>query len=373
MGRGRQHPKRTNLRALQKTSAPSEDVRVDEAPLVAGPKDDLHSASPRMSAIAAIRTILTALNRSATPSRRSPRLVFAVWLLVTAPAVWFYWWTGTSSNGPPVWRQPQRDHYNLLAEGYARGHLYLSEQPAPGLLALPNPYDPAQNASLRLHDASLYQGRYYLYYGPVPALFFHMPWRAFSRFGPPPVIAVLYYVILGYVFSSLLLLCLLRAARINMPLSLLAVVFAALALAQFTPLLFRRPMMYEIAIAAGFCFLMAGLCFLARCIFSKRGSQAQTVVAGICLGLSPGCRPHLALAVGALGILYLAFLLFGRKLRGPALAAEIGRFFAPIALCGLLLAWYNYARFGSLLEFGQSYHLTASLDTVETKLSLKNV
>ena len=305
--------------------------------------------------------------------RRSPRVVFAVWLLVTAPTVAFYWWTATSSNGPPIFSLKHGDHYNLLVDGYLKGHLYLAVQPPPALLALPNPYDPVQNLGLRLHDASLYRGRYYLYFGPVPALFLHLPWRAVSQAGPPAAVAVLYYVFIGYVFSSLLLLRLLEAARIRIPLALLALLFAALGLAQFTPILLRRPMVYEIAIASGFCFLMAGLYFVARSVLSKTGLPAATIGAGICLGLAPGCRPHLAVTVAVLAAGYVAFLWAGRRLRARALWAEIGRFLAPIAICGLLLAWYNYARFGNPLEFGINHQLTASTDTVGFRSSLGHI
>jgi hypothetical protein len=312
------------------------------------------------------------MTETPSPSQRLRWGVVAVWLAVTVPTVAFYWWTGTSSNGPPNWRPRFQDHYNLLAEGYLKGHLYLAIQPPPEMLALANPYDPALNARYRLHDGALYHGRYYLYFGPVPALTLHVPWRLFSGYGPPPVFAVVYFVVLGYVFSSLLLVRLLREARIDLPLGLLAVIFAALGLAQFTVILCRRTMMYEIAIAAGFCFLMAGLYFLALSIFSKAGPAAFPIAAGVCLGLSPGCRPHLAVAVAALAVLYYAFLTFSRRLRGRALAVEIGRFVAPIAICGLLLAWYNYARFANALEFGIKYQLTASLDSVGVSLGLKN-
>src|SRR5207248_6297600 len=46
------------------------------------------------------------------------------------------------------------------------------------LLALADPYDPAQNAPYRLHDASLYHGRYYLYFGPTPVALLYLPLRA---------------------------------------------------------------------------------------------------------------------------------------------------------------------------------------------------
>jgi hypothetical protein len=46
---------------------------------------------------------------------------------------------------------------------------------------------------------------------------------------------------------------------------------------------------------------------------------------------------------------------------------------APVAIGAACLAWYNYTRFGSLFEFGQSYQLTASVQTVGVKLSFHNL
>jgi hypothetical protein len=77
-------------------------------------------------------------------------------------------WRGDTRN---VWH-----HYEYLAEGFVHGHTYLPLQPAPQLLALKDPYDPAANAPYRLWDATLYNGRYYLYFGPAPLILF-LPWR----------------------------------------------------------------------------------------------------------------------------------------------------------------------------------------------------
>ncbi len=56
------------------------------------------------------------------------------------------------------------EYYSPLADAFARGQTHLPVEPAPELLALPDPYDPVANAPYRFHDALLYQGRYYLYW-----------------------------------------------------------------------------------------------------------------------------------------------------------------------------------------------------------------
>ena len=59
--------------------------------------------------------------------------------------------------------------YDLLAEGFRSGHLHLSVEPHPSLLAQDDPFDP-RHRRLWLWDASLHEGHYYLYWGPTPAV-----------------------------------------------------------------------------------------------------------------------------------------------------------------------------------------------------------
>ena len=54
-----------------------------------------------------------------------------------------------------------------------------SHAPRPELLALPDPHDPVHSAPYRLHDVTLYDGKYYLYWGPVLGLF-HAAWKGLT-------------------------------------------------------------------------------------------------------------------------------------------------------------------------------------------------
>lgn len=71
------------------------------------------------------------------------------------------------------------------------------------------------------------------------------------------------------------------------------------------------------------------------------------VWAGLCLGLAVACRPTAALP---------AVLIFGSWWwrAGRPWGAGL-RFAVPLALCGAILAAYNYVRFGDVLEFGHRF------------------
>src|SRR5581483_4050451 len=85
------------------------------------------------------------------------------------------------------WRfQDHMGYFSALGDGFLSGHLYLPETPPAALVLDSNPYDPAHRDALRaqghtiLHDASLFKGHYYLYFGPVPG-FVHALWRLLFR------------------------------------------------------------------------------------------------------------------------------------------------------------------------------------------------
>jgi len=297
--------------------------------------------------------------QSTEPARWQLRLPpgFFLFLAVTA----FYVWTATSSQYAFKWGTRKIYHYKLLAEGFLSGHLYLAQTPPKEMLALKDPLDPVANGPYRLHDASLYEGRYYVYFGPVPALTLYLPWRAITGWGIPNNLAVIIYLLAGYLFSCLLLFLLLDAAGIRPSWILKRAAIAALGLCQTAPIILRRAYMYETAVAAGFCFLIAGMYFLARHALAEKPRMWHAVLAGLFLGMTPGCRPNYAVvAVLVIGG-YLAYLWRSRRVSDRALLNQVFALGAAFAFCGLLLAWYNFARFGNPLETGQNYQLIGNI------------
>src|SRR5476651_2025574 len=97
------------------------------------------------------------------PARIRPRN-WAETALVSAAALVvaiLYAWTATDGRWHFGTRGPKKNLYEQQVEGFHAGRLSLLAQPDPALLALPNPYDPAQNHGTRVLDVSLFEGRYY--------------------------------------------------------------------------------------------------------------------------------------------------------------------------------------------------------------------
>jgi hypothetical protein len=285
---------------------------------------------------------------SATKAMVPRRL--ALWLSVAACAVSAFWiadgvapWDGDRSN---VWHQ-----YEFLAEGFLHGHTYLSVEPSPQLLALKDPYDPAENAAYRLWDASLYRGKYYLYYGPAPALVLMAPWEALTGHVLPQRLAVAVFAAFGVAGLGLLL----WEVRSRYFPGLSAVALSGILIATFhaswLPVVLRRPGIWELPIVSSTACLWWALYFLWK--FHDSGGKARWAVAtGVMLAVLMGCRITFLFAAGAIAALSLVraqgaarrgFLSFA----GPALA------FAG----GVALLLYNHGRYGRWLEFGQSYQL----------------
>ena len=85
-------------------------------------------------------------------------LVITVYIWLISFGSWFKW--PATSN-----------YYDQLATAFEHRSLSIENKPSRALLALPDPYDPSARAGINYpKDFSLYNGKYYLYFGPVPAL-----------------------------------------------------------------------------------------------------------------------------------------------------------------------------------------------------------
>ena len=245
------------------------------------------------------------------------------------------------------------DNYAQLARGFLAGHLAMAVPVDPRLLSAD--LNVRRQANYRL-DASLYHGKYYLYFGVVPAVFLYLPYIWLTGQDPGENIVVLVMVAAGFLLSWRLYR---EAQRRYFPaLSpwLQAALLLLLAFGAITPILLMASGFYEIPIAGGY-LCMAGLwlsLFLAW--HSDRHAVRWLALAGMAAGLAVGCRPTCLLALPPLA-LALAWQVRRRPPgRRVALAAAA---IAPLTLIGAALLAYNYGRFENPFEFGFHYQVNA--------------
>ena len=264
----------------------------------------------------------------------------------------FYLWITRSSGDPFAFGHDQGDFYNQLSDAFLHGHLSLDVKPNPKLLELKNPYDPKANEALRAHDLSLYQGKYYLYWGPVPALLLFIPFRILMLGELPQTLAVFLFAFIGFCFSIACLRLLVRRFAPDAPRWAIAAAALALAAGNALPFTLRRVAVYEVAICAGFCLATIAL-YLVITGLQDGVRQRRLVLAGALVGLAVGSRP--TMLIWGLGLAVVALLLWRRGT--PDRMRVVASLLGPLALVGVLLMLYNLLRFGSVAEFGQSYQL----------------
>ena len=240
-------------------------------------------------------------------------------------------YTGSSAVLLGSLRSHLFNYYNYLADALLHGSLSLVEAPP------------------HVHDLSNYQGRFYLYWGPLPAIIL-MP--VVALVGPhwPDHI---FSIILG-VLASAAAYRLLEVTQSIHRLSSGKRILLALTFAVGSPVvhLASAGTVWFVGQLVTLVFMLSGLALF----FDTAGSRWRTAEAALCMALACAARP--SVAGGAVWL--CAAIAF--RFTGPSTerGASRGRRTAvAVALCvgvAILLGAYNFARFGSPLETGISFH-----------------
>lgn len=299
----------------------------------------------------------------------------AVWIAVALTA-FAYGWTLFTVNSRLATKDAS-DHYGYLTDALLSGQLHLKLKPDPQLANLDNPYAGSQGVP-RLHDATYFNGRYYLYFGPAPVVLLLGPWHLLTRTFLCEGAATVAFSFAGFLAGALLWVQWKRRFLPTLPAFWVGFAVVVLGLGNYVYFLIQTPMAYQVPISCAYACLMAALGFVTAAMGAESGaSQARRMgLASLALGLAAGARPDYVFTLPALG-LPLAALWWAERRRegpgGPGCRRLILWTLAPAAAVGAVLAAYNWARFGSVTEFGVKYQL-ASTDEREMKLtSLANL
>lgn len=276
-------------------------------------------------------------------------------MVVLTVQTWFV--TAGTWHTLPAFPYPYEHYYNQLADAFLKGQTHLEEPVNPLLLELPNPYDPEARGNIDfLWDTSLYQGKYYLYWGPMPSLIL-MVIKLIHPMEIGDHLIVFAGVALTTIFQTLLLTLLWVRYFQRLPIWTLftGIVMAGL-IVPFN-LMNNRPEIYEGAIISGQVFLIGGVYFALLAIQPNEVSPRLLAVAAILWGCAVASRTIIALEVIFASAL-IVLLILNHPGTWAGSITRIMMFGLPLALFALGLGVYNFVRFGSVFEFGFRHQLT---------------
>jgi hypothetical protein len=230
--------------------------------------------------------------------------------------------------------------YNMLVKAFAKGQLYIDEAPP--------------------EDYSVFGGKRYLYFGPVPALIRLPVWLLLGTGIPSGLMIVLFCA--GSAVLFVITMSELTLVEESSD-ALLKVVFALLFIFNgYSLLMTEIPTIHHEAIAAAMFFLMSSIYLLAK---TRKQGNVPSVATAVLMGLSLACclasRATYVFSCAVVAVAFIARIWFceeGDRKKPAPVAAII----AIIAVAGGLLLAYNYARFGDPLEFGMKYQMSAYRD-----------
>jgi hypothetical protein len=275
--------------------------------------------------------------------------------------IWAYLWTFFSEGAEHPSSSPT-GYYGLLTDSLLSGQFSLKVPPDPRLAELPNPWANYQGIP-RMHDATYFHGRYYLYFGITPAVVLFAPWRIITGTFLSEGAGACIFGLMGFLLGLDVLSQLEQSRVYRLSDWLRALGVLVWGFGTFVFVIVQSPIFYTVPIASAFACLMAALCAIGRGVAQRSPTLAAgwLALASLAWGLAVGSRPNYILSLPAM-LIPLAWCVARRPgqstllSRIPLAVAAV----LPAAVVGAGLAWYNYSRFGSVLEFGIRYQFASS-------------
>ncbi|WP_207638021.1 hypothetical protein [Butyrivibrio sp. FC2001] len=246
--------------------------------------------------------------------------------------------------------------YNDLINAFEEHRLYLEESTDSVLAGLDNPYDPVNryvSGAESYFDTAYYQGKYYVYFGAVPAVLLFMPYHFIT--GKYLTDSLAHFIIeLMIIIGSFLLVHEIKKKYFDkLPLSLYILFSTMISISSGVILMIKRAAIYYISIGTALALVTWGLFLWFKSVSKGKVCYWQGMLGSLLMALAVGARPQFAMYS------FLAFFVF----RGFLSIRENGcknviLLTLPYFPIAFLIMAYNYLRFGSPFDFGANYNLT---------------
>ena len=252
--------------------------------------------------------------------------------------------------------------YYELAQALAFGQTSLLAKPSPELLALDNPYDTTARISsgaAYLWDHAYFNGRYYVYFGVLPAIIYYLPFYLITSGGELPnwiAVGISYALFSTGLVFLLFNICKKWFHEASQASFLLC--FVTLMLGSWALPGAQSPDLYNVPISLGLACSAWGLAFLVKAVTPCKVNLWSACLGVALLSLTILCRPQMLL----FGVVTITLAIFALRNSEERRSNTRTIFIAviPIAIIGLAAGIYNYSRFGSPFDFGANYNLTTN-------------
>ena len=253
-----------------------------------------------------------------------------------------------------------------LVDAFENGRLYIDEEVPQELLEMENPYySDGREGIIYEWDHLLYKGKYYSYYGIAPVILLYMPFHMITGSYMTQNAAVLIFTLIGLIFLSMIYHTIIRRFFSQIPFGCAVAGHIVMLISCGIWFSVCQPQFYQAAISAGFAAITAGAYFLVSSgVFgSGKLSLPRTALSSLFFGIAAMSRPTLAVYAISAYIIYAMNIKNANFISADKTDRKRRIKYAlcgalPLAVLGICQMAYNYARFGSPLDFGIQYSLT---------------
>ncbi len=264
----------------------------------------------------------------------------------------------------PKWIKMYSHH---MTDAFLKGQLHLDIEVPKALIEAEKPYDSKyreqygmlvnwNEKKLDNHENSLlgdhtyYDGKYYSYFGIAPVVMLFAPYKLITGHYLPGTLGTFLFASLATILLLLLWKQIAQSYLNKIPYFFFLTGGAVLYASSFIPIVLVENRFHTIAQFSALAFVIFGmLCLLP----TKQQLPFYRIFLGcLCFALAVACRPS-----AIFWSLIIPVVLWDKRkeiLNIKGLSAII----IPFVVVGSILAWYNYARFGSFFDFGSSYMIT---------------
>lgn len=253
--------------------------------------------------------------------------------------------------------------YIQQLDAFIKGQLHLDIKPSAELLALGNPYTPDNREGIDfIYDRAFFGGKYYSYFGIAPILVFYYPYYLVTGDFPVDSSVMGFFSVITAIFLPLAVVEWNRFRKSGMRPWLSCVCAVGAYFASGALIIQRgRAAFYYVASAAAMAFVSAYLFWIIKALGSKKILRAVSMAfAGLSFALGFLSRLNTifpaAIVTAVFIIIYLIRAIKEKKIHG--FIGDMIPLGLPVAAALGFSLYYNYIRFGDILQFGTDYQLT---------------